>query len=290
MPGTATSSGPSAVSTAATDERRPDGSTTTSSPALPDAAGHLARVAAVVVVLVGDRADHPLDGEAAVVEVAVAGDLDRLEVLEQRRPVVPGHPLAALDHVVAAQRRHRDHAARRAARAARSSRAAPARSRGSAPRRSPTRSILLTATTTCGSAEDRRDVRVAARLLDHALACVDEDDRDVRRRRPRDHVAGVLDVPGRVGELEAAARRHERAVGDVDRDPLLALGAEAVGEEREVDVAVAAAPRRLLDVLELVGEDLLRVVEQPADQGRLAVVDRARGHEADQLGRHQTQK
>ena len=131
-------------------------------------------------------------------------------------------------------------------------------------------------------AEDRRDVRVAARLLDHALARVDEDDRDVRGRGAGDHVARVLDVPGRVGELEAAARRHERAVGDVDRDPLLALGAEAVGEQGEVDVAVAAALRRLLDVLELVGEDLLRVVEEPADQGRLAVVDRARRDEADE--------
>ena len=114
-----------------------------------------------------------------------------------------------------------------------------------------------------------------------ALARVDEDDRQVGGRGARDHVARVLDVPGRVGELEAAARRHEGAVGDVDRDPLLALGAQPVGEQREVDVAVAAALRRLLDVLELVGEDLLRVVEQPADQGRLAVVDRARRDEAD---------
>ena len=90
--------------------------------------------------------------------------------------------------------------------------------------------------------------------------------------------------PGRVGELEAAARRDERAVRDVDRDPLLALGAQAVGEQREVDVVVAAPARRVLDVLELVDEDLLRVVEQPADQRRLAVVDRAGGDEPQQLG------
>ncbi len=92
--------------------------------------------------------------------------------------------------------------------------------------------------------------------------------------------------PGRVGELEAAARGDERAVGDVDRDPLLALGPQAVGEQRQVDVAVAAAQRGLLDVLELVGEDLLGVVEQPAEQRRLAVVDRARGHEPQELGLH----
>ena len=116
------------------------------------------------------------------------------------------------------------------------------------------------------------------------LRASSEDHRDVGGRGAGDHVARVLDVPGRVGELEAAARRDERAVGDVDRDPLLALGPQAVGEQREVDVAVAAAERGLLDVRELVGEDLLRVVEQPADQGRLAVVDRARGDEPQELG------
>ena len=136
-------------------------------------------------------------------------------------------------------------------------------------------------------AEDRRQIRVAARLLDHALARVDEDDRHVRSRGARDHVARVLDVPRRIRELKAAAGRDEGAVGDVDRDALLALGAQAVGEQSEVDVAVAAALRRLLDVLELVGEDLLRVVEQPADQRGLAVVDRARRDEAEQVGGHQ---
>ena len=108
-----------------------------------------------------------------------------------------------------------------------------------------------------------------------ALARVDEDHRDVGGRGARDHVARVLHVARRVGELEAAPRRDERAVGDVDRDPLLALGAQPVGEQREVDVVVAAPPRRVLDVLELVDEDLLRVEEQPADQRRLAVVDGA---------------
>ncbi len=83
-------------------------------------------------------------------------------------------------------------------------------------------------------------------------------------------------MTGCVGELEPAARRDEAAIRDVDRDPLLALGAQAVGEQRQVDVVVAAAARSVLDVLELVDEDLLRVEEQPADQGRLAVVDRAR--------------
>ena len=221
-----------------------------------------------------------------MVEVAVAGDLDRLEMLEQRRPVVPRHSLAPLDDVVAAQGRHRDHAhvaqlepLARLAQLLLDLAEALLREAGEV--------HLVHRDDDVRDAEDRREVRVAARLLDHALARVDEDDRHVRGRGARDHVARVLDVSRRVRELEAAARRHEGAVGDVDRDPLLALGAEAVGEEREVDVAVAAALRGLLDVLELVGEDLLRVVEEPPDQRRLAVVDRARRDEADELGGHQ---
>src|SRR5438067_4930756 len=78
----------------------------------------------------------------------------------------------------------------------------------------------------------------------------------------------------------SSRRRHTRSKRDrssdvCSSDLLLALGAQAVREEREVDGGVAAAARRLLDVLELVDEDLLRVEEQPADQRRLPVVDRA---------------
>ena len=83
-------------------------------------------------------------------------------------------------------------------------------------------------------AEQRRDERVAARLLDHAVAGVDQDDRQVGGRGAGDHVARVLHVAGRVGDDELAPRGREVAVGDVDRDALLALGAQAVGEQRQV--------------------------------------------------------
>ena len=277
--GTASSSGPSAVSTDCDARAQPRRQHDDVVARAPDAARDLAGVAAVVVVLVRHRPDHPLHREAAQLDVPVGGDLDRLEVLEQRRPVVPRHLLGAVDDVVAAQRRDRDHRAGPAARArrgrGRSRRSAPATSRRG-PSCSPRRS-------TCGTRSMRDDVRVPLRLLDHAEPRVDEDDGDVGGGRAGDHVARVLHVTRRVGELEAAARRDERAVRDVDRDPLLALGAQPVGEQREVDVRVAAAPRRLLDVLELVDEDLLRVVEQPADQRRLAVVDRAARDETEQL-------
>jgi hypothetical protein len=91
-------------------------------------------------------------------------------------------------------------------------------------------------------------------------------------------------VAGRVGDDERPCRGGEVAVGDIDRDALLALGAQPVGQQREVELPAAAAPRGLLDLLELVGQDRLGVVEQAPDQGRLAVVDRPGRGETQQRG------
>ena len=67
-----------------------------------------------------------------------------------------------------------------------------------------------------------------------------------------DHVARVLHVAGRVGDDELAPRRGEVAVGDVDGDALLALGAEAVGEVGQVDLAAAGDVGGALQRLDLV--------------------------------------
>ena len=208
----------------------------------------------------------------------VDGEVDELEVLEQRRPGVPRHRVGLVDDVVAAERRDRNRA--------HVVEPEPRRELGELAHdlvepllRVVDQVHLVDREDDVRQLERRRDVRVPARLLHDALARVDQDHRKVGGRRAGDHVACVLDVAGRVRELEPPPRRHERAVRDVDRDPLLALGAEAVGEQREVDVVVAAPPRRVLDVLELVDEDLLRIEQEPADQRRLPVVDGARRDE-----------
>jgi hypothetical protein len=133
-------------------------------------------------------------------------------------------------------------------------------------------------------ADQAGKVAVATRLRQHALARVDQDDGDVGGRRARDHVARVLLVAGGVGDDELAAVRREEAVRDVDRDALLALGRQAVDEQREVDVAALRAPLPgvVLDGRELVLEQHLRFVQQPPDDGGLAVVDGAAGDEAQQ--------
>ena len=91
-------------------------------------------------------------------------------------------------------------------------------------------------------------------------------------------------MPRRVGDDEFALFGGEEAVGDVDRDALLALGGEPVDQQREIDllalcaVALAVAFERG----ELVLEDHPRIVEQPTDQRRLAIVHAAAGDEAQQ--------
>jgi hypothetical protein len=123
---------------------------------------------------------------------------------------------------------------------------------------------------------------VAAGLGEHALARVDQDDGDVGRGGGGDHVAGVLLVARRVGDDVLAGAGGEVAVGDVDGDALLALGLQAVGEQRQVDGGHAALAGGLLDGGQGVGQDGLGVEQQAADQGALAVIDGAAGQEAQQ--------
>ena len=89
--------------------------------------------------------------------------------------------------------------------------------------------------------------------------------------------------PGQSAMTNLRVGRGGVAVGDVDGDALLALGPQAVGDEGQVDLVDAPAPRGGLDRLELVVEELPGVVEQAADQRRLAVVDGADGGEAQEV-------
>ncbi len=103
------------------------------------------------------------------------------------------------------------------------------------------RSILFTHTTRWGI---RSSEAMKAWRLDCSItpgARIDQHQRQVGGGGAGDHVARVLLVARRVGDDELAPGGLEVAVGDVDRDALLALGAQAVGEQGEVHVAVAVA-------------------------------------------------
>jgi hypothetical protein len=128
------------------------------------------------------------------------------------------------------------------------------------------------------------------RLLDHALARIDEHHGHIRRRSARDHVARVLHMARCIRHDELAARCGEVAVSDIDGDSLLALGAQAVGEIGEIDLAATGDVGGTLQRLELIFHEVLRVVKQAADERGLAVIHGAAGIEAqnfDRVGGHQ---
>ncbi len=133
-------------------------------------------------------------------------------------------------------------------------------------------------------AEQRHDVAVAVRLRQQPFARIDQQHGEIGGRSAGRHVAGVLLMARRVGDDELALAGREEAVGDVDGDALLALGLQAVDQQRHVErFAGGAEARRILgESRELVFVEQLAVVEQAADQGRLAVIDRAAGEEAQQ--------
>ena len=128
-------------------------------------------------------------------------------------------------------------------------------------------------------AEQAHDDGVAAGLRQQSLARIDQQHGQLGIGGAGRHVAGVLLVAGRVGDDEGAPRRGEIAVGDVDGDALLALGFQAVEQQREIDIGADGAV--LLGIAgergQMIVEDQVLLVEQPADQRRFAVVDRAAG-------------
>ncbi len=129
-------------------------------------------------------------------------------------------------------------------------------------------------------ADDVEDRRVAPRLPLHAVAGVDQHDGDVGVRGAARHVARVLLVAWAVDDDEAARLGVEVAPGDVDGDALLALGDEAVDEQAEIGMrAAAGGAAGALQRLALVVVEVGGIPQQPADQRRLAVVDRSAGQQ-----------
>ena len=133
-------------------------------------------------------------------------------------------------------------------------------------------------------AEQVDEVGMAPCLLQHALARIDQDHGQIGGRSACHHVAGVLFMPRRIGDDELALLGREEAIGDIDGDALFALRSKAIDQQRKVDL-VALRPMLCAVAFQrgqLVFEDHLRVVEQPPDQGRFAVIHAAAGDEAQQ--------
>jgi hypothetical protein len=81
-----------------------------------------------------------------------------------------------------------------------------------------------------------------------------------------------------------ALRRRKEPVGDIDGDALLALGLQAIHQQRKIELFAGrtVAGGIALKRCQLILEDQLGVVEKAADQSRLAIINRAAGQETQQ--------
>jgi len=226
------------------------------------------------------RPEHELHGESKRLGRRAPIDVNRLEILDERRAVVPGRPVAWRGDVVAVERAQGNRLQRRSVEAVREFLA-------NAIEHAPIeidQVHLVDRDDEAGDPEEPGDLRVTPGLRSETVPRVDEQDGEVRRRRPGRHVPGVLFVARRIGQNEFAARGREIPVRDVNRDALFAFRLEAVREQRKIDRAGGPVPRRARDRPHLVLVHRLRVVQEPADQRALPIVDAAGRAQAQERG------
>src|SRR5690606_38012037 len=221
-----------------------------------------------------------LHGEAQVLEVAVLGDLHGLEQGHQRWTVIPRHLLAGVDHVVALERRHGNEIEVCFLQLAGQCQVV----------RLDLLEFFLAIAHQVHLVDGHHDVldaqqrgnkAVATRLYLHTMPGVDQDHCQIAGGGAGGHVAGVLFVAGGVGDDELALGGGKIAIGHVDGDALFTLRLQTIHQQRQVHLVTGGAGLHTvrLDGLELVFVDHLGVVQQPADQRALAVVDAATGQQ-----------
>ena len=91
------------------------------------------------------------------------------------------------------------------------------------------------------NAEQRRDIGVAPRLGEDALARIDQNNRNIRRRRTRRHIARILFMAWRVRDDELALIRREKAIGNINRDALLTFCGKTVHKKGEIKIIALSA-------------------------------------------------
>jgi hypothetical protein len=224
--------------------------------------GEPTRIPPVVAVLGTLRADDVLHRHPQRLLGGVGADRDGLEVLEEGRSRIPGGAGGPVDDVVAEQGRERhrldvddpETACQRD-------------ELGHVPVERPlvpVDEVHLVDRERHVADPEQPVTRGAGGSARRRRAGVDEDQGELGRRGAGDHVARVLDVARGVGEDVRPGGGREVAVGDVDGDALLALGAQAVGEQGQVGRVEAPVAADALDGRELVARtDLVSCSSRP---------------------------
>src|SRR5438094_4717336 len=211
-------------------------------------------------------------------------DRELIECLDERGPLVPRHLGRRLDDVLALVRADRDEGDLVDLVADAPQEPGEFRLQFVEPRlgeRGLRRVHLVDRDDQLLDAERPREEDVLLRLRLDAFRSADDQDRGVRLGRARDHVLDEVPVARGVDDREVVLVRVKALVRDVDREAALPLLLDLVHVEGELERGLAHLLRELLQVLEFVGVDVPRVVQDPADGRRLPMVDVADEHQVE---------
>lgn len=124
---------------------------------------------------------------------------------------------------------------------------------------------------------------MTAGLLHNALPGINEDDDQAGIRCTGDHITGVLYMARCISNNEFPFGGGKVPVGYIDRDALFAFGTEPVCEQGQIDGTVLFIAGLFFQGFELVGQDILAVVQQAADEGAFSIIYRAGGDKAEKV-------
>ena len=235
----------------------------------------LPRIAAEVRELGGNGTDDILDRKEGA-GVAASRNGNGLQVFQQGRPAIPGHAFGAIDDIVSVFGGNRNERNIFQAEAHLLLHFPIVRYDGGKHLFAEIHQVhLVDGHHDLPDAQQRGNEGMPHGLFHDAVPGVHQNHGQVGGRSTRYHIAGVLDVAGRIGNDEFPFRGGKIPISHVDGDALLAFGPQAIGEQRQVHLFVAPAPRSLFHGFELILENGFGIVQQATDQGAFSIVHAA---------------
>ena len=181
------------------------------------------------------RTDNVLHGETEVFKVPIAAHVHRFQKLQHALSVIPGHPVRNLHHVIAFEGGDGNKG---------NVGDIELGGKGFVVFANLVENLLLEVHQIhfiyrqhhMLNAQQRYQVSMSFGLCDNSLAGIGQQDSEVSRGATSDHVAGVLLMPGGVGNDKLPLIGGKVAVGHIDGDTLFALGFEPVKQQGVVDI------------------------------------------------------
>jgi hypothetical protein len=117
-------------------------------------------------------------------------------------------------------------------------------------------------------------------LLYNAVTGIDENDDKVGVGSARNHIPGVLDMSGCIGNNEFPFRGREIFIGNVYGNSLFAFCTQTISEQCQVNFPILFVPALFTDSFQLIDQNGFAVVQQSSDECAFTVVNTSRSYKS----------